>query len=463
MLQRNLNGLTRIIAVVSTSVAILGACASPPDLSEIRASFDSPPDERPIRVSQSISESDFGVQVAQAVEEHPRLGASAANIRAAEARADGSGRAFLPRLSLGATVGTILGGSVSNSGINPVLRVLQLVYDGGESASRRVAAQARVFDARGAQQEVAAALALDAVTAWHDLRAARARMRVSQANLDSHQTFLDQANERAEAGVGASADVLTARARLSTARSRAAEARARVDSAEAAFAESFGHRAPTRLPPPSSAPELPHEPDSELVASSPRIRGVEARIKAAEAEVAIARAQRFPQLQAQGTGQRRSGGGTDGRVDLDLSYEPGAPGERAAAISAAEAELVVVQAERQMLEREIVRALADLRTDRRAGAARLEAAREAVSANEETVDAAREEFSIGRRTLIGLLDAQRDLFESTETLIAAERELALSGYGALALTGDILDAFAISLPGVRQHENGEDDSGEDVP
>ena len=450
MFGRYLKSQTRSIALVVASAVLLGACASAPDLEDIRASFDAPPDERPVRVSAEIGESAFGRRVARAVEDHPRLRATESSLRAAEARADGAGRAFLPRLSLGATLGTLLGSGGSSGGINPVVRVLQLVYDGGEAASRRVAAEARVFDARGAQQEVAAALTLDAVTAWFDLRAARARMRVAQDNLDSHQTFLEQARERAEAGVGVSADVLTARARLSTARSRVAEARARADNAEAAFVESFGRNAPTPLPQPESAPDLPDEADSELIASSPRIRGVDARIKAAEADLAVARAQRFPQLQVQGTGQRASGGGTDSRVDLDLNYEPGAPGERAAAIRAAEADLEGVRAERQTLAREIIRALADLRSDRRAGVARLEAAREAVSANEETVEAAQEEFSIGRRTLMGLLDAQRDLFEANETLIAAERELALSGYGALALTGDILDAFAIRLPGVEQ-------------
>ena len=62
-----------------------------------------------------------------------------------------------------------------------------------------------------------------------------------------------------------------------------------------------------------------------------------------------------------------------------------------------------------------------------------------------------------------MLDAQRDLFDAGETLIVAKRELALSGYAALALTGDILDAFGIVLPQV--HTEGEtveqDDESED--
>ncbi|MFU8899337.1 MAG: TolC family protein, partial [Roseinatronobacter sp.] len=160
----------------------------------------------------------------------------------------------------------------------------------------------------------------------------------------------------------------------------------------------------------------------------------------------------YPILDLVGVGVNRIGM-VEGRAqrgtssaNLDVVYDPGAPGSQQARIRAAEAQLDAVRAEREGLARDIARALADLRSDQRAGAARVAAAREAVTANRATVDASREEFSIGRRSLLGLLDAQRDLFEANETLIAAEREVALSGYAALALTGDILDAFAISLP-----------------
>jgi len=39
------------------------------------------------------------------------------------------------------------------------------------------------------------------------------------------------------------------------------------------------------------------------------------------------------------------------------------------------------------------------------------------------------------------LDAQRDFVAASETLAQAELDLALSGYSALALTGDIIDRF----------------------
>lgn len=423
------------------TILLLAACASVPDLSNIADSFDAPASERPARVATDVARTDFGQQVGRAVTQHPQLSASSAGVRAAQARAEAEGRGFYPQFLVSATLASVANGAVTGGSVSPMLRVMQLVYDGGASASRQVAAQARVFESRGGRQEIAAALALDAVTAWHDLRSARERARIAAENVRAHEQVLRQMRERADAGAGASADVLTTEARLATARARAADANARVDRAEAGFTAAFGTHPGGVLPAPPRAPGLPNQPDAMLIETSPRILGMEARIAAAKADVAVAQSQRFPRIRIDGAAQRRSS-----RATLDIEHDPDAPGSRQAQIRAAEAQLEAVQAERQGLARDILRALADLRSDQRAGAARVSAAREAVRANRATVEASQEEFMIGRRSLTGLLDAQRDLFEANEALIAAEREVALSGYAALALTGDILDVFAITLP-----------------
>jgi len=444
-------------AFLAGAVLMLGACADLPDLDTLESGFDAPPGEREVRVSDAVSRSAFGGRVVEAVETHPRLTASDADIRAAQAREDSESTGYLPRFSLGATVGS----GVSGNGISPVLQILQLIYDGGTTASRQIAARARVFESRGARLEVAAALTMEAVEAWHNLTAAREQYSLAQSNADAHRRLLEQVEDRFGAGAGTQSDVLTARARLANAVSREVQALSQRDRAEAVFREVFG-RAPGDLSDPPTAPALPDASDDALIAASPRIRGLDASIKAAEADVAATQAARFPQLQMRGTAQREAvGSGTDGDVDLVFDYDPGAPGQKAAAVREAEARLEALQADRAGLAREISRALEFVRSDQRAGRARLQAARDSVDANEATVESAREQFSIGRRSLINLLDAQRDLFEAGETLIVAQRELALSGYAALALTGDILDAFGIVLPQVHaENESEAQDEGE---
>lgn len=104
-----------------------------------------------------------------------------------------------------------------------------------------------------------------------------------------------------------------------------------------------------------------------------------------------------------------------------------------------------VQFERDLLIREIGRELEFIRSDQKAGAERLRAARIAAKANADSVAAAQEQFTIGRRSLIEILDAQRDYVGAQERLILAEQNFFLTNYAALSLTGDILDVFGIAL------------------
>ena len=427
------------LAAFAVALGVVAGCAPRADLDALRAEFNDPP--RAARVAADIATTGFGQQVGRAVLGHPQLASASAGLSAASARADVEARGFYPQLAVSATLGTLINGAVGGGSITPLLRVSQLVYDGGVSASRQVAAQARVFETQGAQQEIAAALALSAVAGWLELHAARARAQIADENTRAHETALLQVQARADAGASGSSETLTAQARLASARARAAEAAARVDRAEAGFSAVFGQRAGANLSQPPVAPALPNQAEDELIAQSPRMRGLNARIAAAQADLAVVQAQRFPRIAIDGTAQRGNS-----RATLDVAQEPASFGSREARIRASEAQLASVVAERAGVERDIARALSDLRSDQRAGAARVGAAREAVRAHRATVAAAREEYSIGRRTLLGLLDAERDLLEASEALIAAELEVALSGYAALALTGDILDAFAITLP-----------------
>lgn len=197
------------------------------------------------------------------------------------------------------------------------------------------------------------------------------------------------------------------------------------------------------------APPLP-DGEADVLDQSPRLRAANATLKAAEADLVAASARRQPGVELGATGQRASGGGGDLALDLTLNYSLDTRGERRAAVDAAQARLDAAQAERDTLLRDVREALAFVRTDQSAGEARVIAARQAVASNAASVDAAREQFSIGRRSMVDLLDAQRDDVRAEDTLIRAEQERFLTDYAALALTGDILDLFDITLPEVTQ-------------
>lgn len=394
------------------------------------------------RVSTRLADSEFGQRVAVAVRTSPALLMASAAMREAEAGVQAESGAFMPEVSLGAEATSALNGS---SRTTPLVEVTQLIYDGGASRSRTAAAQARVVQSRSDRIAELSTAAYEAVRAHQDLHSARQRLHLAERNRSAHARILSQIEQRVNAGAGAGADLETARSRLASARTREVEARVNRDRAISAYRQVFDTMPPASVSATPKAPPLPAQSDAQITNDSPRLRSLNASLKAAEGDLAAARAARRPMVSFGVTGQRDlNNNGVDVGVNLGLDYDLGLQGRQKAAIRRAEARMQQLEAEREALRRDIARSLADVRADQRAGYARIAAARDAVNANEAAVAAAQDRFSIGRQNLLGLLDAQRDLYNAGEALIAAEREMALTGYAALSLTGDILDAFDIA-------------------
>jgi len=435
-------------ALVAALCLSLAACAEQPDLAPVAASLEvGTAGLGADRVPDAVSRGPFGQHIARAVMAEPAITRSTADIRAARADKRAADGAFRPDLSIGVNAQTRLD-SNTNSDSGPFLRVSQLVYDAGAARSDQTAAEARVLQSRAQQIETGARVTLEAVEVYKRLLTSRRLLAIAEENLNVLRGFANQIEERVVRGAGSTADRLIAQSRVADAETQRVDAQAQLERAEAAFRRLFGE-IPGNLPKPVKAPPLPAG-EADVLDQSPRLRAANATLKAAEADLMAASARRQPGVELGATGRRASGGGGDLALDLTLNYSLDTRGERRAAIDAAQARLDAAEAERDTLLRDVREALAFVRTDQTAGEARVIAARQAVTSNAASVDAAREQFSIGRRSMVDLLDAQRDFVRAEETLIRAEQERFLTDYAALALTGDILDLFDITLPEVVQ-------------
>ena len=439
----------RKTALVTALCLSLAACAEQPDLAPVAASLESGTAGLGAdRVPNTVARGAFGQHIARAVLAEPAITRSTANIRAARAEKSAADGAFRPDFSVGANAQTRLIRSNSSSDVGPFARVSQLVYDAGAARSDQTAAEARVLQSRAQQLETGARVTLDAVEVYNGLLTSRRLLAIAESNLRVLRDFADQIEERVVRGAGSTADSLIARSRVADAETQRADAQAQLERAEAAFRRLFV-KIPAKLPPQVKAPPLPAG-EADVLEQSPRLRAANATLRAAEADLLAARARRQPGVELGATGRRASGGGSDLALDLTLNYSLDTRGARRAAIETAQARLEAAQAERDTWLRDVREALAFVRTDQTAGEARVIAARQAVASNAASVDAAREQFSIGRRSMVDLLDAQRDFVRAEQTLIRAEQERFLTDYAALALTGDILDVFDITLPEVAQ-------------
>lgn len=428
----------------------LAACTAPPPregdlaLAEFRVGTG--------RLEATLVSSEFGSEVSRAVTSHPDMAAGAARVRAAQGDLQAARAGSLPRLSLGLDLQAGLAGVATGTRYLPVVQVSQLLFDGGRTRARVQSARAGVVGEALARESAAAQLTLSAVESWYEVLHQRRLLALARNNRDEHQRFVEQIEDRLEAGAAAESDFLTARSRLADAVARLATTRGNLDRAEASYMEIFGEL-PNGLAAAPTAPHLPAGTDAELIATSPRLRGLDAEIEAATAALEAARAAGWPSIDLTVRGEHDPDtGDTSAEATSGPRYDVFDGGQRASNVARAEARLDELEAEKLSLERQIARTLAFLRSDARAGQERLRAARDAVAANEASVVALLDQFSVGRVGILQLLDAQRDLFQAQETLAAAQRDLALSGYAALALTGDILDAFGIVLPTARAGE-----------
>jgi len=428
--------------VIPTVFAISG-CEPVPDLSDVQASFmpeQAVEDLGP--KTNALQTTAFGQRIRQAVQASPALAQARAGLDIAQANQRAAEGAFLPQVSFGLNARTERVDS-DLADVSPYLRVSQLVYDGGAAAGDLTAAQARVFESLGSQLQSASATALMAVETYVRVLDHRKIVDLTRRNVEAHQLFERQASERMASGAGSSADTLTAQSRVADARTRYADAVARADRAEARFREVF-NTDPGSLPAPVSAPAL-QRTENQIVLLSPQVRRAEAALAAAEAELAAARARRQPDLRLSAFANQDVNRDANVGLGFSVNYELDSTGQRRAAVSAAEAQVRSTRYAREMLVREIGRELGFIRSDQKAGAERLRAARVAVKANEDSVAAARAQFEIGRRSLIEILDAQRDYVNAQERLILAEQNFFLTNYAALSLTGDILDVLGIAM------------------
>lgn len=288
-------------------------------------------------------------------------------------------------------------------------------------------------------------LSLTAVEVYLDLLSARDRLALQLANLQTHQDVLTQIEERRRLGAGGVSDLLTIQSRLADTETLAINAEADLLRAEARYEQIFAAEPPASLLAVPQAPEL----DADLaraVNNSPRLKSIDSQILEGQASVKQARASRLPRVELSGTALTDYEGDADFVVNLGVTYQFDTQDQIRSSVDGAQANLQRLRSEKARIARDINRALDFLQADCIAGTKRLNAARAAVEANRQNIEAATEEFSIGRSTLLEMLDAQRDFVAAEIVLVRAERAQILTGYETLALTGDIITTFAITLP-----------------
>ncbi|MFZ2619310.1 MAG: TolC family outer membrane protein [Alphaproteobacteria bacterium] len=327
------------------------------------------------------------------------------------------------------------------------LTIRQMLFDGFETRNEVTEQGFREESAAANVTETKELLALAALEAYLDVMRARELVAVGQKNLDIHTRYLNQITERSKGGRGSMADVQQAEGRAALAHSNLLAFEGDLRKAESGYLQVVGAK-PADLKkdaaPFSSLPASLDAATDRAMANNSAIKSAQADIKAADAAKSVAKSAFSPRLDLEGGISRNvnldgtPGTNNDHSVMLMLRHnlyrgnaDTNRVRERAERFEEAKAGL---EQSRRLVEENMMNAWSDLQTSK----SRLEPLNAHVEASSRSRDAYQEQFDLGQRTLLDLLDSEVELFNAQTALINGKYAVDLAAYSVMAHSGELV-------------------------
>ena len=324
------------------------------------------------------------------------------------------------------------------------IRLSQLLYDGKETKSLVGIEEAKMVSAGYRTFDNAEAIALDAIIAHMEVYRHRELVGLAEMNVNDHLEILSKLEERQEGGAGSIADVDQTQARLARAHASLAETTAGLRSAEANYQRVVGKLAGDVEffnVPAGIAPKSLDEAVKQTAEHNPKTLALDANIDEAGQRVELSKSNFLPKVHAELSSNYED------QIESSETYEFNNQAmvrvrwnifnghSDVADRKAAMARKMQAASHRNDQQDMVIE-------ETRATWAELEAARQkvvffgdALIYNQKTLDSYLKQFIVGQRTLLDVLDAHNEKFQSaglmatarTNEVIATERLLALTG------------------------------------
>ncbi|MDD2975957.1 TolC family outer membrane protein [Aquabacterium sp.] len=394
--------------------------------------------------AQSTQPTGLAAAVQQAINNNPDVTARLNALRAAANEVDVARGQYLPSVDLSASVGrdsdritsrSPASQSLSRNGL--ALSASQILWD-GMATSKEVsrlghARLTRYFEFLGATEETA----LEATRAYLDVERYRKLVSLAEDNYVQHKYAFDQLQTKFKAGVGRGVDAEQANARLALAESNLTTEQANLHDVSARYLRIVGD-----LPPASSAavnPQLskgilPANIDTinQALAQHPSISAAIENLRAAQAQAQGAESRYQPTVEARvrtGVGKNFDGvqdQKRDSSAEILLNWNLFNGGSDKARVRQY-ADLINQAADqRDRACRDVRQTVAIAHNDIRKLQDQLVALDRNVLAIEKARDAYRQQFDIGQRSLLDLLNAENELYTAKRSYANAETDLQLA-------------------------------------
>ena len=402
--------------------------------------------------------------VGKAVSTNPRVASLQSNRSAIDKELEQARGLYLPQIDLRAAVGPEITNSpgTRSRGLDShtdtrkesSLTIQQRIFDGFEAESEIDRQKARSKSASFRIRESAENTALDATEAHIEVLRFRKLVSIAEANVEVHRGYVGRVTERTQSGAGTADEIAQAQARLEQAQALLAENQQGLRDAEALYIKTVGDMPgeldevayPTAMVPADLDNAL------KLLPTNPTVKITGADVEVTQAELTQAESRFYPKINLE----------LSGRYDDDLDGIEGHDRDAIALVvmrwnlyrggideaNRGEAVERIAEARNNRLaairdfEEEMRKSWSALESQTR----RADLLKSAVEQNTIVRDAYSEQFDLGTRSLLDLLDAENELYATLGRQITAEHAKTFAAYRVLAVGGELLKTVGVAAP-----------------
>jgi outer membrane protein len=339
-------------------------------------------------------------------------------------------------------------GGVAQSDSRPLtgsLTLTQNIFTGGRTLYGTRQARESVKAGRESLRDVEQTTLLNAVTAFMDVLRNEALVELQEKNVKVLKRELEATEDRFRVGELTRTDVAQAEARLSLAEATFISSQVELVSSRSAYVRIVG-REPGTLDAPPPLPPLPASQAEAMqiaIDNNPSLAAVRHAERAAKHAVTVAKGALLPSVSLQASYDysdnptaaidRNEEASVTAVLSVPL-YQGGAEYStiRQAKQTHAQNRLNVAGTLRQV-EEAVVNAWEQLRLTQ----ASIRSNSAEVRANEIALEGVRQEFQVGSRSTLDVLNAEQELVDAQVSLVRSHRDEYVAGYSLISATGQV--------------------------
>lgn len=366
---------------------------------------------------------------------------------------------WLPSIDLGAGIGkeqidTDAGQVWDETRREASIRVTQNLFEGFGTENEIKRQEARLESSQFATKAAANKVALDMVTSYMNLLKEQQLLNLAEENRLTHERILDQIVQRSQAGVGNQVEVDQAKARLALANANVTASKNNYQDVLTRFHRVLGRFPDSDLVKPNmdiSIPGTLEEAINTALMQHPTLRSANADIAEARAQYNAANKLMYPRVDVEilktydDNVNLTQGKYEDFQAMLRLRYNLFNGGKDQALIDRTAADIYQSAEVRNNTRREAIENLRYAWEATNFLGEQLIFQQQQIDSTLETLKGYRQQFSLGRRSLLDLLNTEDEYIRAKIAFITSETDYMVAKYRVLNGMGSLVNALGITL------------------